>query len=408
MMISRNRVLLIALAALIAMFACIPAMAQEAAAQDFSALVEGISPMQADAGDFLDTDITALAKKANELYQGGSYEEAAKYFLALLRFNISDGGAIYNLACCYGLMGDVALAAKYLKRAAKAGMTDIGWVKNDTDFAKVRETTEFAEAIAAMEEEIAKKNADTGSVMQVSSVGYDPCRVFLPPGFNADEEHTLILGLHGYGDNPDNFIKLHKRMGGPDLIFAALQAQYPFLDGKDIGYSWLLGNEGDEALYGNTRIAAVEHVASAIAALKAKYKVDNVYLLGFSQGCAMAYYAGFTHPEMVSGIICFGGWLDTEAITPEVRAKAKGLRVFIAHGEKDPVAEFKSGEDARDLLTAEGFDVTFAGFDGAHAVPEAPLKQAIAWALEGSAAPVEGWLASEPLWKSGLRFHQHN
>lgn len=386
MMISRITALLIALVALIAAFACIPAMAQDAAAlPDFSALVEGINPMQPDAGDFLDTDTTALAKKANELYQAGSYEEAAKYYLALLRFNISDGGAIYGLACCYGLMGDGALAAKYLKRAAKAGMTDVDWVKNDPDFEKVRETPEFAEALAAMESEIAKKNADTGAVMQVSSVGYYPCRVFLPPGFNADEEHALILGLHGYGDNPDNFIKLHKRMGGADLIFASLQAQYPFLDGKDIGYSWYsdFGVKGDDAVntFNASRTAAVGHVASAIAALKAKYKVDKVYLLGFSQGCAMAYYAGFAHPELVSGIICFGGWLDSEFITPEMRAGAKGLRVFIAHGEKDPVIEFKSGVDARDLLTAEGFDVTFAAFDGEHAVPEAPLKQAIAWVL---------------------------
>ena len=388
MMITRNTLTLLtafALAALIAAFACLPAMAQETqqaqAQPDFSALVEGIDPMQADAGDFLDTDITALAKKANELYQGGSYEEAAKYFLALLRYNISDGGAIYNLACCYGLMGDGALAAKYLKRAAKAGMEDVGWVKNDSDFAKVRETPEFAEAIAAMEEEIAKKNADAGNVMQVSSVGFYPCRVFLPPGFDAAKSHTLILGLHGYGDNPDNFIKLHKRMGDPNLIFASLQAQYPFQDGKDIGYSWLMGNEGDAELYNNTRIAAVGHVACAIAALKAKYKVDKVYLLGFSQGCAMAYYAGFAHPELVRGIICFGGWLDTEGIMPEWRAEAKGLRVFIAHGTKDPVVEYKNGEDARDLLIAEGFDVTFASFDGAHAVPEAPLKQAVAWVL---------------------------
>jgi predicted esterase len=382
-MISRSSLLLIALAALVAMFACLPAMAQEAAAPDFSALVEGVNPMQADAGDFLDTDITALAKQANELYQGGSYEEAAKYFLALLRFNISDGGAIYNLACCYGLMGDGALAAKYLKRAAKAGMTDIGWVKDDSDFAKVRETPEFAEAITAMEDEYKAKQAELGEFVAVRSEGYYSCRVFLPPGFNADEEHTLILGLHGYGDTNENFIKLHKRMGDPDLIFAAPQGQYPFLDGKDIGYSWLFGNESDEALFGNTRIAAVEHVASAIAALKAKYKVDKVYLLGFSQGCAMAYYSGFAHPELVSGIICFGGWLDTEVITPEVRAAAKGLRVFIAHGTKDPVVEYKNGEDARDVLTAEGFDVTFASFDGPHAVPEAPLKQAVAWVLAG-------------------------
>ena len=382
MMISRITALLIALAALIAAFACYPAVAQEAAAPpDFSALVEGINPMQPDAGDFLDTDTSALLKKANELYLGGNFEDAAKYLLALLRLNISDSEAIYHLASCYGHMGNGPLAAKYLKRAAKAGMTDIGWLMYDPDFANVLSTPEFAEALTAMEGEYKAKQAELGEFVAVRSEGYYSCRVFLPPGFNVDEEHTLILGLHGYGDNPDNFIKLHKRMGGADLIFASLQAQYPFLDGKDIGYSWLIGNEGEPELYGNTRTAAVGHVASAIAALKAKYKVDKVYLLGFSQGCAMAYYAGFAHPELVSGIICFGGWLDTEFITPEMRAGAKGLRVFIAHGEKDPVIEFKSGVDARDLLTAEGFDVTFAAFDGEHAVPEAPLKQAVAWVL---------------------------
>ena len=75
---------------------------------------ETIEPLLKGIGDFLDVELNTYRKKARDAYQSGKYEESAKYYLALLRYDIHDAISIYNLACCYGLMGEEALATKYL------------------------------------------------------------------------------------------------------------------------------------------------------------------------------------------------------------------------------------------------------------------------------------------------------
>ena len=62
---------------------------------------ESIDKYQEDIGDFLDVDVSEFAKEAQLRYNAGEYEDAAKYYLAALRYDINDGGSIYNPACCY-------------------------------------------------------------------------------------------------------------------------------------------------------------------------------------------------------------------------------------------------------------------------------------------------------------------
>jgi tetratricopeptide (TPR) repeat protein len=121
------------------------AMMTTAVAQDSTTDVDWSNPdsidvLQPDIGDFLDVDLAALEKIATDAYQAGEWEKAAKYYLALLRYDISDSGNIYNLACCYGLMGEAELAAKYLERAYRAGFTDIEHISWDPDFDSVRQS----------------------------------------------------------------------------------------------------------------------------------------------------------------------------------------------------------------------------------------------------------------------------
>ena len=77
-----------------------------------------------------------------------------------------------------------------------------------------------------------------------------------------------------------------------------------------------------------------EYVLAVLDALKSQYKIGDVYLLGFSQGCALTYLTGLHHPELFKGIICFGGWLQQDRVTLAQMQAAKGLRVFIGQLRK--------------------------------------------------------------------------
>jgi phospholipase/carboxylesterase len=346
---------------------------------------DSINPYCPNVGNFLDTDLMTLRKKADEAYNSGDFEKSAKYYIALLNYNIKDPNSIYNLACCYGLLGKADLAAKNVERAYKAGFEGLDWIKEDKDFDKVKNDEVFKATIAKLEDEAKKKQAEHGELAYVKSESFMNCYIKLPEGFNPDKSYTLIVGLHGLGSNPENFAQVYKRFENPDFIYAVPQAQYPLVsDMGDQGYSWGLFTENKD-LTEKAKASTEKYIISVIEKMQSKYKIGDVYLLGFSQGAFFTYFTGIEHYDLFKGIICFGGWIedwfekelaDNKMIDIE---KAKHLKIFIAHGTKDNIVKFEQGTEARDKLKALGFDVTFYQFDGVHAVPEDAVKEVGKW-----------------------------
>jgi phospholipase/carboxylesterase len=372
-----NRTVLIAL-----LCACLalPALTQEATgvAADTENPCVVLDPMAPDAGDFLDTDLRDLGRKAYEAYQAGEYDTAAARYLELLCRDITDAGSIYNLACCYGLMGEPELAGTYLKRSFKAGFDDIEHAQQDPDFANVRGKEVFDTVVDSIAAAFEQKKSMLGQTVWIRQPSYLPCHVRVPEAFDPEQEHVLVLGLHGYGSNPESFVGLWDRFENPDFIYAALQAPYPFSVGSELGYSWTMRLE-DEELEKKARLMSESYVIETVRELARKYKVSGVYLLGFSQGCGMAYATGIKNHNLLKGIICFAGWLDTAWLGMTAMQEAKDLRVFIAHGKDDHVIGLEVGAKARDELKNLGYDVTFFEFAGAHQVPAEPLRKAQLW-----------------------------
>jgi len=365
-----------------------PVSAQDSHSSNFDEIdwsnPDTIDPYRADVGDFLDVDLDALAKKANEAYQAGDYEEAAKYYLAVVRYDIHDGSSIYNLACCYGLLGDAELAAKYVTRAVNAGFEDIGHIRWDPDFEKVRGTAAFDEAIANLASMLGEKESKLGGLIYFDSRAFFRCRIHLPDNFDPSKSYPLIVGLHGYGSDPDRFITLWERFKNHDFIYASPQGPYPFSVGKDIGYSWENWMPEHPMMSERAMVMSEKYIAGVVTSLCNQYKVNDVYLLGFSQGCAFTYMTGIKYYALFKGLICFGGWLNTDMLSEEEMMAAKDLRVFIAHGTEDRMVEYETGVKAKDTLEGYGYDVTFHEFKGPHAVPEDALQKAEEWMKNNS------------------------
>lgn len=340
---------------------------------------DSIDPFAEGIGDFLDTDVDEIKQAAWDFYSDGDYETAAKYYLALLHFNVTDGSSIYNLACCYGLLGEEELAAEFIENAFNAGYTDVDWISWDPDFDSVREGPIFALTLAGLMERVSAEESQLGDLVYLHTDGFYECRIMLPDNFDPEKSYTLLIGLHGYGSNIDRFITLYNRFENHDFIYATPRAPFPFFSGSDLGYSWNEWDPNDEDFWARNTTYAINYVGDTVHQLKARYNVDEVYLLGFSQGCSLAYMAGITYHEMFDGMICFGGWLDNEYLDEEAIIEASDTRVFIGHATDDSVVEFESGLAARDLLESIGYDVTMFEFTGGHSVPEVALRAVERW-----------------------------
>ena len=344
-----------------------------------------IDPFAKHAGNFLDFDLKELEKQAREAYDAEKYEEAAVLYLKLLRRNITDGGNIYNLACCYGLLGKPGLAANYLERAYKAGFTDVGWMKNDPDFEKVKENEQFKATIACLEGQAKRKAEGKGKPIYISASSELRCRLKFPEGYDPKRAYPLLVGLHGYGSDPETFTALWERFDNPQFIYAVPQAPYPYLRGNEQGYSWSAPLPDEDPASELSKLQSEEYVANLVRHLKKEYRVGDVYLFGFSQGCGMTYTTGVKNHELFKGLICFGGWFSEDWLVKKAGIdlkKMNDLRIFIAHGSKDTLVKFEEGEKARDILKEHGYDVTFHEFDGAHRVPKEALLEAQRWMEE--------------------------
>lgn len=93
--------------------------------------------------DFTTINIDSLNAAATQAYYDGDYQKAADLYINYMQHDIKNGSVCYNLACCYGLLGNDSLATKYLRYAYENGFTDIKHIKSDPDFEKVKDSEIF-------------------------------------------------------------------------------------------------------------------------------------------------------------------------------------------------------------------------------------------------------------------------
>lgn len=94
--------------------------------------------LAADVIDFTAINIDSLNVAATQAYFDGEFQKAAELYLQYMQFDVNNGSVCYNLACCYGLLGNDSLATKYVRYAFNHGFDDIQHIQTDPDFEKVK------------------------------------------------------------------------------------------------------------------------------------------------------------------------------------------------------------------------------------------------------------------------------
>ena len=84
----------------------------------------------------------------------------------------------------------------------------------------------------------------------------------------------------------------------------------------------------------------------------------RVILAGFSQGGAIALYAGVRYAERLGGVIGLSTYLvGFDRVVAEASAANRDVPIFMAHGTHDDVVQLAWAERSRDALRAGGWDV---------------------------------------------------
>ena len=117
----------------------------------------------------------------------------------------------------------------------------------------------------------------------------------------------LLIALHGYGANKRQMMREAQLMAPAEFAIASLQGFHqhikePREPGGPLrfGFGWLTNFRSEESV-------AVHHraILDLIGRLTVEGIADpkRVFLLGFSQSCALNYRFAFTHTEVLQGVI---------------------------------------------------------------------------------------------------------
>jgi phospholipase/carboxylesterase len=98
-------------------------------------------------------------------------------------------------------------------------------------------------------------------------------------------------------------------------------------------------------------------------------RADQILLVGFSQGGAVAFHTGLRHPTPLAGIISLSGCIPVPCDDgSEYPAENKTMPILVCHGTLDQVVPPVLADMALEHLKKQGFTYTFKKYGMEHSV----------------------------------------
>lgn len=192
----------------------------------------------------------------------------------------------------------------------------------------------------------------------------------------------LLIALHGYGANKRQMMREAQQMAPENFAIASLQGFHQHLkEPKEpggplrFGFGWLTNFHAEESV-------GIHHHALLVLT---KTLVDEgvadpkrVFLLGFSQTCALNYRFAFTHPDHFRGVIGICGGLPGDWETGRTY-KLTQAAVFHLAGMRDEYYPPARVADHEERLRQRAPSVDLKSYDAAHEFVPAMREDVRAW-----------------------------
>ena len=191
---------------------------------------------------------------------------------------------------------------------------------------------------------------------------------------------ATVIWLHGLGDDGHGWSEVVPALALP----AALPVRFLFPHAPTmpvtINHGFVMRawyDISDADLHARADISGVRRSQALLETMIAHERARGIaaariVLAGFSQGGAIALYAGLRHRERLAGIVGLSTYLiDAPGLTAEAAAANRDVPILMAHGTFDPVVRLAWAEQSRDALAAAGWGVEWHAYPMEHAaVPE--------------------------------------
>jgi phospholipase/carboxylesterase len=186
-----------------------------------------------------------------------------------------------------------------------------------------------------------------------------------------------VIWLHGLGADGNDFVPIVPELGMPParafrFIFPHAPVRAVTINNGMRMRAWYDIAAAD--LNNRADISGVRQSTDQVEGLIAREKgrgvpAAHIVLAGFSQGGAIALYAGLRHAERLAGILALSTYLvQADRLPAEAAAANRDVPIFMAHGTADPVVRFEWGLASRRALEANGNPVEWHQYPIEHSL----------------------------------------
>lgn len=204
----------------------------------------------------------------------------------------------------------------------------------------------------------------------------------------ADAASPLLVALHGYGANKRQMMREARSIAPEGFAIASLQGFHQHLkepkeEGGPLRYAfgWLTNFKPEESVALHHR-ALIDLIKSLVQEGVADH--TRIFLLGFSQSCALNYRFAFTHPEHLRGVIGICGGLPGDWDTSDLY-KHTNASVLHLTGEADEFYPPSRTMDYAAQLRKRSSDVELNSYDAGHEIVPTMREDVRKW-LDARAA----------------------
>lgn len=196
-----------------------------------------------------------------------------------------------------------------------------------------------------------------------------------------------VIWLHGLGADGSDFVPIVQELQLPPLgirfIFPHAPKRPVTINGGFVMRAWydivmqdLVRQEDERGLR-----ESQAQVEALIAREGGRgLPPGRIVLAGFSQGGVIALQTGLRQPKPLAGLLALSCYLPlATTVAAERHASSVQVPIFLGHGTADDIVPVKSGQAARDTLTALAYQVEWHQYPMPHSVHPDEIADIGAW-----------------------------
>lgn len=205
----------------------------------------------------------------------------------------------------------------------------------------------------------------------------------VPSSHDEKASHPLLIALHGYGAHKRQMMREARQIAPENFAVASLQGFHQHMkEPKEeggpfrFGFGWLTNFHPEDSIALHHR-ALLDLIRSLVD--EGIADVERVFLLGFSQTCALNFRFAFTHTEILRGVIGICGGLPGDWETSEAYKQTDASVLYLS-GERDEFYPPERVKGFEERLRQRASDVEARSYaDAGHEIVEAMRVDVREW-----------------------------